>query len=459
MIRQFNPGGEDNALSGLSPELPESKSDLQMSNVNRDATRFREKLASFDVEDFIATEDLKGLSEFIRTLLQQVRQQCEFVQPLSEPEANEASKIQEERYRLVLEGLNEGIWDWDIRQDKTYWNERLYNMLELPQSSSAPTGQHFIQLIHPEDRKRFAESLDAHLQKDAQYEVEMQMKQASGQYAYYSSRGKAIRDAQGTPIRMTGMLFDISERKKREISLREEKQAAEISVRKRDTFLANMSHEFRTPLNAIIGFSEMMAKGYGGSLSTKQSKYIQNVLVSSKHLLKMANDILDISKTNVEKISLFPQQLEILPIIEDVKSVFAELAMRDKIRLLFELSPDVHFIYADPIRLRQILFNLIMNAIKFNKPEGKVIIRFRSGADDVVICEVEDTGVGIAPEKRSDIFLPFFQIDTQQTGRLEGTGLGLAITKSLVELHGGTIHVESQEGVGSKFMIQLPMKP
>jgi signal transduction histidine kinase len=237
------------------------------------------------------------------------------------------------------------------------------------------------------------------------------------------------------------------------------KEEAEIANRRKDQFLANMSHELRTPLNAIIGYSEMLEKGMAGDLTDKQMRYTHNVLVSGRHLLDMVNDLLDIAKIEAGHVELFYEWIYLHALIEDVESVFQQSTNQKQITLLFDQEPGLHKIEADSARLRQILFNLVCNAIKFNRQHGQITVRLYTGQENRwFVCDVEDTGIGIARDKIKELFKPFYQIDSSYARQQEGTGLGLVLTKHLVELHGGTIKVSSEEGIGSVFSFTIPMQ-
>jgi len=233
-------------------------------------------------------------------------------------------------------------------------------------------------------------------------------------------------------------------------------QLAEVSKAKSE-FLAQMSHELRTPLNSIIGFSELLKTGVTGKLNEKQEHYMDYVITSSKFLLDLINDILDLSKVEAGKIELVNEKMS-LPgnIIESINLV-KENAFKNNIFINQDFDSQLDFIEADKQRVKQILFNLLSNAIKFSKPEGGTItIRTRKEGDMAKIS-VSDTGIGIKEGDMGKLFQEFCQARPDISNKYGGTGLGLAITRKLVELHGGSIEVESKYGEGSTFTFKLPL--
>ena len=234
------------------------------------------------------------------------------------------------------------------------------------------------------------------------------------------------------------------------------RQESDEANRKKSEFLAMMSHELRTPLNAIIGYSEMMKMGISGQLNDKQQKYINNVVSSGKHLLDIVNDILDIAKAEAGKMEIFAQPLEMAPLAKEVEGMMLDVAAKHQVQLCITFPQTLPKVMGDAGRIKQILINLVNNAIKFNRPAGRVEMTFNT-LGPFLRVEVKDTGEGIPPEKIPQLFSKFHQLHSGANRKQEGTGLGLALTKHLVELHGGDIWVVSEVNVGTSVFFQLPL--
>ncbi|MDW7733566.1 MAG: PAS domain S-box protein [Methanolobus sp.] len=253
------------------------------------------------------------------------------------------------------------------------------------------------------------------------------------------------------------VIRDATERKKFEEALLQAKKAAENANRTKSEFLANMSHELRTPLNAIIGFSDVMLDGSAGDVNGRQYRYLNNISSSGKHLLGIINDILDLSKVESGKSQLEIEKVPVLDILGEMISFMQPLAANKEIVLKLGVNPDFSHMLADKAKLKQIIYNLLGNAIKFTDAGGYVIIKARSDGKFAYISVI-DTGIGIAADDLEKLFKPFTQLDSSSSRQYEGTGLGLALARELVELHNGKIWVESEPGKGSNFTFILPLE-
>ena len=239
--------------------------------------------------------------------------------------------------------------------------------------------------------------------------------------------------------------------------IEEKGRELEIANKHKSEFLANMSHELRTPLNAIIGFSEALLEKMFGAINEKQKDYLQDIHSSGQHLLSLINDILDLAKVEAGRMELNLGTFDLPAAIANALTLIRERAMRHGIGLSVEVDSRLGELNADERKLKQILLNLLSNAVKFTPEGGKIKVVARR-VDDMVEIAVSDMGIGIALKDQATVFEEFKQVGSDYTRKAEGTGLGLALTRKLVELHGGTIRLESEPGKGSTFTFTLPLK-
>ncbi|HEY8731541.1 MAG TPA: ATP-binding protein, partial [Candidatus Limnocylindria bacterium] len=230
----------------------------------------------------------------------------------------------------------------------------------------------------------------------------------------------------------------------------------EVANRHKSEFLANMSHELRTPLNAIIGFSEVLQQRMFGELNDQQADYLEDIKTSGQHLLTLINDILDLSKIEAGRMELEAAPFSLVAALNNAVTLVRERAQSHGIKLELVVAPELDTMVADERKLKQVLVNLLANAVKFTPDGGTITLRAVRENGEVRLA-VHDTGIGIAPEDQRRIFEEFQQASHQGERSREGTGLGLTLSKRMVELHGGTISVDSAPGKGSTFTVALPI--
>ncbi len=249
---------------------------------------------------------------------------------------------------------------------------------------------------------------------------------------------------------------DITERKKLE-GLRLENERLISASKARSEFLTIMSHELRTPLTSVIGYSIILEGKTQGELNEKQRFFVDNILKSSKHLLDLINNFLELAKTEAGKQEMVFEKISVPDAINEIFKLIKENAADRNIILKKEFDPEMLSIQADRRALKQMLFNLLSNAMKFSKKEGGIITVSTKRENDMVKISVADTGIGIKEEDLPRLFRKFEQLDSGISRKYDGTGLGLAITKQLVDMHGGKIWIESKYGEGSNFIFLLPI--
>jgi len=367
-------------------------------------------------------------------------------------EAQEKLRENEERYRLVARATNETIWDSDLLTDRQVWNGAVETMFGYParqETDSAWWEDH----VHPDDRERVVSRIDAVLETGGEmWSEEYRFRRADGTYATVVDRAYVMRDENGEPVRLVGSMMDVTERKERTTQLEEATKAADTANRAKSEFLANMSHEIRTPMNGVIGMTELLMDT---GLTREQSDYARTLRKSGESLLLIINDILDISKIEAGSVRLEKISFDLRTELEETLYALAERAQDKGLELTGFVEPGVPTaLKGDSFRLRQVLTNLIGNAVKFTE-EGEVGLRveLEEEAKDAVLVrfEITDTGIGMTGEQQRKLFEAFTQADTSTTRRYGGTGLGLTISKQLVELMGGEVWVESAPGEGSTF--------
>lgn len=365
----------------------------------------------------------------------------------------------EDRFAMALEGTQDGIFDWDVEADKMFFSRRYFEMLGYDRGAFIGTPDDWRALLHPDDQLRVEDILQTYLAGGlSEYSQEYRMKHNSGRWVWIQSRAKAVFDKNGRPTRMVGAHTDISHLKLEAEKLEAEKNQAEEANRAKSEFLAHMSHEIRTPLTAISGIAEIMTKKQG-NLDDRQKQLINTLNNSSASLKDLVNDILDFSKIENGDLELDNEAFCLGDLFESIISMMTLKASEKGISFVFDYSVvrEIDMI-GDQIRLRQVIVNLIGNAVKFTD-EGGVTVKAefedREGKNFLRV-DVTDTGIGIAPENFDLVFERFKQADSSVSRKYGGTGLGLPISRNLARLMGGDIYLSSETGKGSTFSLLIP---
>jgi PAS domain S-box-containing protein len=344
-----------------------------------------------------------------------------------------------------------GSWHLDVNTDRVTWSETLFRMFGLEPSESAPDYSTHAALFTPESWERLTTALNRTRDTGVPYEVELEMVRSDGSRGWMFARGEVIRDEAGATVGLRGVAMDISSRKEAEASLVEAKRHAESANHAKTRFLANMSHEIRTPMNAVLGLAHVLGRS---ALSPTQAEQLAKLRGAGEHLLRIINDILDLSKIEAGKLVLDHRDFSLAAVVDDVSALIAESARRKALAIEVDLDDVPVGLRGDPTRLHQALLNYAGNAVKFTE-RGRIALRVRlleeTGRRVLLRFEVSDTGIGIPAERQHVLFADFEQADASTTRRYGGTGLGLAIVRRLAEMMGGEVGVESTPGSGSTF--------
>lgn len=375
-------------------------------------------------------------------------------------DARKALHASEQRLMLAVQGSNIGLWDWNLQTHHVHFSDEWAAMLGYAAGDLAPHYTSLVALLHPDEAIGFGRDIGDYFaaQRTDTFRAEVRLRCKDGSHKWVAFTGRVVEyDADGEPVRATGVSIDISASKAYEQAMAAARDAAEAASRAKGDFLANMSHEIRTPMNGILGLTELCL---ATELSAEQQSYLEMVHTSARSLLTVINDILDFSKIEANKLDI-----EHLPfnLPQLMRHALAPLKLRAEDRdLALDVAVDPaapEWLLGDAGRLRQVLLNLVGNAIKFTEA-GRVTVQvgfLASAAAPLIRFSVQDTGIGIAPERLASVFDAFSQADNSISRRFGGTGLGLTISSRLVGLMGGTLQVASQPGEGTHFWFDLAL--
>jgi signal transduction histidine kinase len=368
--------------------------------------------------------------------------------------ARDAAAQQSVRLRFALKAAQAGVFEYDYVK-KSYWiSQATVDLLgpdTLQRAANRP-----LELLAPEDQERMIK-LIGDVERDGRGgSLELRMKRDTGRIWVRIYYDISSRDADGKPLMGVGLLLDIDQQKRQEFALASARRAAEVANRSKSEFLANMSHELRTPLNAILGFSEMIGQEILGPIGAKYLEYARDIHASGRHLLELVNDVLDLSKLEAGKVELHETDIDVSALIADCLTLVKARADSGQVALKVEIAPGFPGLRADLRSLKQVMLNLLTNAVKFTPEGGDVVISAEIDRKGAVDISVRDTGIGMSQNEVEIALTPFGQVDSHLSRKHEGTGLGLPICKSLIELHGGTLAVASEPNVGTRVTVRFP---
>jgi PAS domain S-box-containing protein len=361
----------------------------------------------------------------------------------------------EARFRDFALTSSDWFWESDEKHRFTYLSDDIRGFIGDPQ---IPIGRIRTELAadtlsEPDKWREHFATLDRHQPfRDFVYATKI----GEEQERIVSVGGNPFFDESGRFLGYRGTARDITEKVQAERALVEAKAAAEAANLTKSQFLANMSHELRTPLNAILGFSEVLENGIAGPLQSRQAEYVGLIRQSGEHLLRIINDLLDLTRIDAGKLELYEEIIDPRTLVDSCIALVKDRAVARLLRLSAEIREDVPHLSADTTRLTQILLNLLSNAIKFTELGGSIDLTVRRARSGGVEFAVRDTGCGMTPAEIETALQLFGQVDTGLARRHEGTGLGLPLARKLAELHGGSLSIESEKGRGTAVTVELP---
>ncbi len=366
--------------------------------------------------------------------------------------AEQAARHAAERITLAARGAGLGTWERDPKTGIAYWDEQMYRLRGLPAATGELPHEQRMACVHPDDRDEVRSRFMQATQADLPLEYEFRVVWPDGSVHWLASRATTVFDEAGRPLRRIGVNWDITAVRNAE-AVRLERERALHESQAKSKFLARMSHELRTPLNAVLGFAQLLLADETGcdAAAAARRRRLEHVRVAGQHLLDLINDVLDLASLEGGEMRINPQPVALEPLVQQALPLLEPLRASRGITVQVGALPGV--VRADPTRLRQVLLNLLSNALKYNRAGGSVHIESEGQPDGSTVLRVQDTGQGMSEQQLSKLFEPFNRLGADEA--TEGSGIGLAIVKALVERMGGQVRVSSRVGEGSLFELQL----
>jgi PAS domain S-box-containing protein len=369
-------------------------------------------------------------------------------------EAELALQASERQLKDAQRTASLGHWSLDVASGDIEWSDEVYHIYGRDPAVFQPTlASYYAELMHPDDVAAVQREEQAAYASGRRHGIDHRIRWPDGTLRWVHIEGLAESADNGQPLRISGVVQDITDRKRAEAQLVAARDEAERANRAKSDFLSSMSHELRTPMNAILGFAQLLEAD--GTLTADQQDSVNEMLSAGRHLLELINDVLDLAKVEAGRVDMSIEPVTFAELAGECMNLIRPLAEGHGIALEWDDSARCA-LRADRVRLKQALLNLLSNAVKYNRPRGRVRLRLGEAGNGRARLLVSDNGPGIAAAKLVELFQPFHRLGAEQSG-VEGTGIGLVITRRLIEMMGGSVGVESEPGIGSTFWIELPL--
>ena len=371
-------------------------------------------------------------------------------------------KSEERQYRSQT-FANIGTWDWNIVTGELYWSDRIGPLFGYENNVPETSYENFLAAIHPDDRQLVITAIEDCVQKGVDYNIEHRVVWPDGSVHWVLERGNVLRSETGEALHMLGVVQDINKLKSTQLQLMQACNEAESANQAKSQFLSSMSHELRTPMNAILGFGQLL-KMEAENINDSQNENVDEIIKAGRHLLELINEVLDLSKIESGRLDLSIEAMDLSEVIIESIQTISSLAKKRGIEIeIKQNNKKVDFktfvtnkkvVKADKVRMRQVLLNLMSNAVKYNNENGKIIVTCEITKSNKWRTSVKDTGNGLSASEMEKLFTAFERMGAEQS-EVEGSGIGLVITKKIVGLMNGEIGVESEEGKGSTFWVEF----
>jgi len=370
-------------------------------------------------------------------------------------QAELALQESERRLREAQRIAQLGHWSLDLTSGRLSWSDEIYRIFGHEPGAFEPSYERFYQFVHPDDVALVKASEARTLQNESGLSIDHRIVLPNGCVRWVHEEAQATFGPDGQPVQLSGTVQDITPRKEVEAELQLAKQEAERANLAKSEFLSSMSHELRTPLNAILGFTQLLA--IDDNLTAQQRDNVHEIVNAGKHLLNLIGEVLDLAKIEAGRMSLSIEPIELDELLQSCLSIIQPMAWKKGIGIQADFERDgFPRVLADHTRLKQVIMNLLSNAIKYNREGGQIGVSWGPAEGGMFRISVRDTGPGIPAERLKELFQPFSRLGAENSG-IEGSGIGLVISKRLMEAMHGRIGVDSREGQGSTFWLELPV--